>query len=159
MENKDKEIVRFTEGNKKVRGNSSDLSFALMGIFKDHIGKDNAILKDDLFELLFNKPYDRTDFGDYLRWSIVGRTMNYLRKYSNCFIVSKQTNFMFSYYVLNSIEDANHYIKCRESTIKKMRTLEMKALEIVKNKLYELPFDLGFKQELLEHKNKEDDNK
>lgn len=112
------------------------ISAKIMDAMQQHIGREKAISKSQLFAELFNKKYRGGDLADYFRWMCVRKVMHILRLKSHCFIASDYDQGEPIFFVLKSQSDANVYIDQAENAIHRIRALERRAQRAVDEQWY-----------------------
>lgn len=109
----------------KISLTTGNIAEKLLHIMKSHIGYENAISRKALFHKVFGKAENEDSLEDWLRWEFVKKGMHHCRVRTRCFISSCRTDdFVFKYFVVNSVYDAEHYIKTLDNCIKKMRFMQ-----------------------------------
>ena len=84
-------------------------------IFRDHVGRDNAISKNKLYKKVFSKTFNNS-LEDFMRYEFLRRALHYCRLRTNCFIVSEWKGNDYFFYVLKNKEEMEHFQhKCREA--------------------------------------------
>lgn len=124
----------------KISLTTGNIADKLLKIMKAHIGFENSITRKALFYKLFLKSEDEDSLEDWLRWEFVKKAMHLCRVRTKCFISScRDDNFIFRYFVVNSEEDTEHYIKMLENNIRKMRTMQQRCRKAGREKWGSLP--------------------
>lgn len=109
----------------------------ILRLFKNHIGLENGITRGKIFVKLFGDIESYSEAEAWFMWRQVYRCMNYLRKNSYCFIVvALDERSRWKYYVVTSKEDAKFYKKILKNNIKKLRWLNARCNQAVKEKFY-----------------------
>lgn len=120
-------------GEKKRRLTTQNLALAMLPILESHIGQENAISKAALFKQVFGKKYDDTNLADYMRWEFMRKAMHLLRQRSNCFVAGgyNEQSQQYEYFVLKSHEDAMVYNGILNNSIKRMVSMQKRAVKSV----------------------------
>lgn len=108
----------------------------LIELFKKHIGMDNEINQRTIFVHIFGDPNKYTYLQIYWLWDQLKKDMNWLRRTSNCFIVSRSTDYGWRYYLPKNTEDIKPYIKRLSSIKKKCDYMMKRASKAVSKKFY-----------------------
>ena len=74
------------------------------------VGYDNKIIREGLFMRVYLREYNHDFFSDRKDWKRIIDAMRYLRKNSNCFIVSHQEGRYFYYYVPTKKKEIQQYV-------------------------------------------------
>jgi hypothetical protein len=114
-----------------------NIAYKMLGIFANHVGKENAITRAKLFRVVFNRPEKESLSGE-LRWEFCRRAMHLLRVRTRCFIGSRFNGRTWEYFVLRSHSDADEYCSVLENNIRKMRAMQMRAKKAVDGKWHEV---------------------
>lgn len=120
-------VLSPAELHKMKRLTVKNIGLNLMNIFADHIGGSEAINKSKLFKLLFGH-FDSGGLADELRWVYAKKGMHFLRQRTKCFIASECRGNKWFYFVIKTKGDARAYIDVLENNIKRMRTMQRKAV-------------------------------
>lgn len=116
----------------------SNIMFIIAEIMKKHKGIENAISGDELFKNVYltdRKP----DYVDDFRWDYIRKAMHRLRQRTKLFIANtRHENGSYYYFVPTNEEEAQHYINFLENSIKRMRSMQRKAMKSVYERWYEL---------------------
>lgn len=145
-----KQLITLNGFGTQQRGvTTRNIAEILIILFHSHIGQENAISKDALFEKIFMRDYNQTEIKDWLRWEFVKKAMHFCRVYTNCFIGFKRDGAEYSFFVLKSEEDAQHYIKTLDNSIRKMRFMQNKARKYVEKEEYKKGWKIDAKVKLL----------
>jgi len=130
---------RMTIGT-KITLTTSSIAEKLIDIMKSHIGLKNAVSKRALFYKLFHKSEDEDSLEDWLRWEFVKKGMHLCRVRTKCFISGyRDDGYNYRYFVVNSEEDAQHYIKMLENNIRRMKIMQKRCLKAGVEKWGSLP--------------------
>lgn len=122
-----------------------NIALKVLPIFKNHIGRDNAITRGQLFKRLF-KRNELDTLEDWLRFEFVKKAMHLCRQRTKCFIGSRHEHGVWNYFVVNSERDAQYYVDILNKNIKRMRVMQQRAVKAGREKW-------GEKDWILEDKN------
>lgn len=133
-----------TKGKKQLSGKEArelttiNLADALLDILTEHIGVNNAVTKEELFMLLFNKKFNDDDLRDYVRWDFVKKAMHKLRQKTKCFVVSTfdKVEQTWLFFVIKNKSDAQIYVDRLDNCIKRMRAMQKRAKKAAKEEWY-----------------------
>jgi hypothetical protein len=117
---------------------TANLAGKLLNILRYHIGFENAITKADLFKEVFKK-VDDDSLEDWIRWEFLKKAMHLLRVRSKCFVAGTNDNRTWKYFVVQTVDDANHYIAVLDNNIRKMRIMQKRALQAANEEWWRLP--------------------
>jgi hypothetical protein len=117
-----------------------NIAYKMTKIFKDHIGRDNAVSHHVLFRRVFGKS-DTGHLADELRWFYAKQAMHFLRQRTKCFIGSKYENGTWKYFVIKDFDDAKHYVDILDNNIKRMRAMQHKAVKAARDQWYKLDWE------------------
>ena len=112
------------------------ISWALMDIFSEHKGEENAISQQELFRKVYRRKIIQSDLGDYARWEYIRRALHYLRRKSNCFVISKRTSNDYVFFVPTKLAEANLYVTALDNSINKMKLSQIRARKSITQKWY-----------------------
>ena len=107
-------------------------------IMMAHVGRDNAISGDELFEMLVGRPKDDYDtasvkeatmryLADEILWRMIKTAMLRLRQNNRCWITNMQVGAVFKYFVVEDDVDVEYYINRLNKNIDRMRAMQRKA--------------------------------
>lgn len=123
------ELQKLTIGN---------ICIAMMQLMRNHIGYNHRISKEALFRKLFKRsPNDNLE--DWLRWEFTKKAMHMLRQRTKCFVGSAKDEGGYSYFVVETFDDAQYYIRILENNIKRMRAMQKRAMQAAGEKWSRLP--------------------
>jgi hypothetical protein len=105
---------------------TNNIANLMMTIMKSHVGRDEAISREDLFQTIFKRPEKQT-LEDWVRWEFVKKAMHLCRQRTRCFIASEQTDRNWYYFVVKDANDADKYTKVLEKNITRMRAMQERA--------------------------------
>ena len=90
--------------------------------------------------------------ADEYRWEYVKKGMHFLRQRTKCFIASRYNPHTqeWYYFVVKSMTDAQHYIDTLNRNIKRMRSMQTRAVQAVEKKWYSENWLTFAEQRLLE---------
>lgn len=121
------------EGKQQRKLATKTIAFELMKIMKKHIGNDAEISQKNLFKKLFKT--EMTDnLTDWFKWEFTKKAMNYCRKNTYCFIVSRNNGKEWYYFVVENNEDAEYYCDLLNKNINSMKTMMNKVKRAAKDK-------------------------
>jgi len=116
----------------------NNLMYVVAKIMEKHIGLDNAIDGDVLFEQVYGRPR-KPDYVDDFRWDYVRKAMHKLRQKTKLFIANTRSEYgNHIYFVPTSEDEAQYYVDRLENSIKSMRLMQKKARKSVNEKWYKL---------------------
>ena len=141
-----KELISYTNisGKEQRKLTTTKIAYELLLIFKNHIGRNNGITRDKLFKKLFKEDYDDNNLKHYIYWDFVKKAMNLLRKKSNCFIISKQSNNQYKYFVVKTVSDSDIYVKHTDNIVKRINTMQKKCIQAGIESWYKQPWELHY---------------
>lgn len=119
------------EYNLKHKMNMSKLGISkkLLEVMKEHIGKDNAINKSQLFEKLYNIEENENNLNHWFIWDLTKKAMHYVRKTTKCFIAMRRTNgAQYEFFVVEDRNDAKEYVDVINKNIKQMKSMITRAI-------------------------------
>jgi hypothetical protein len=99
----------------------------LGSILPHHIGRKNAISRDELFKKIFHRYPSDKSLADYVRYDFLKRAMHFLRQQTHCFVISHQMLGSYYFYVIDSQDDVDVYVNRLEQSIKQMRKMQRRA--------------------------------
>lgn len=115
-----------------------NIMYVVATVMKNHKGLDNAISSDDLFKKVYLSER-KLDYVDDFRWDYIRKAMHRLRQKTKLFIANtKNESGTYSYFVPTNEEEAQYYIDRLENNIKRMRTMQRKALKSVYEEWHKL---------------------
>lgn len=136
-----------------VPNNLNELNTRLKEIMLDHIGVENEITKMELFKKLFGKPTKYNEMQLWFLWHKVQSQMHWLRKTSNCFIVSRKlVDGVFSYFVMKDGKDLQFYKDALNNNIKKMHSMMKRGEKLVEEEAYK-EYQSDMKKQMIEVSN------
>ena len=97
----DDRVFVFSKGELKAK---------LYAYMRKHIGRHRAVSQKQLFTVLFGNPDNYNNLELFYLWQLAKRMMNYMRKSTQMFIVSRKTDKGWRYYVVRDGKDAKPYI-------------------------------------------------
>lgn len=112
------------------------VSWILMEIFSSHKGEQNAITQHELFRKVYQRKLVTTDVGDFARWEYIRRSLHYLRRKSNCFVISKRTGSDYVFFVPTTRRESQIYINQIENSVTAMRSSQSRCERSVREKWY-----------------------
>lgn len=132
-------------GLEKRRLTVNNIAETLLLTFRNHVGRSDAISRAKLYKHLFKRPYNDT-LADFVRWDFVGKALHILRQRSNCFITCELRGTEFYYFVVSTDQEAEIYVNRLENSIKKMRSMQKRAVRSVEERWYEQQWQLPGKR-------------
>jgi hypothetical protein len=106
----------------------------LLKIFKNHIGKENAINPVELFEQIYNvNPFIIDIYKREYWYNILKAVIRQLKKENSCFVVITQHQL----YVLHTEEELLAYRKKSDNHIKNIEDDKIRATEWIENKKWQ----------------------
>ena len=135
-------ITKITRLPHNVASNLTvrNVARVVMTIMRSHIGEENALTGNELFKKVFGKKRQTMasmeSLVDELRWSYLKRAMHYLRKNTKCFIIGKEDEGNWEYFVVSTQYEADYYINILQNNIKRMKYMQKKVRKAVKEKWY-----------------------
>ncbi len=131
---------------KKIPETLQELTERIREVMVNCIGRDKEITKGQLFATLFDSPSLYTEIQEWWLWDKVKKSMNWLRRTSNCFIVSRQVvKGVWSYFVVKDSVDLGYYKANIHNNIRKMYSMIDRGEKLVREKAYK-----KFKEEMEE---------
>ena len=136
--NKKKKKILFLDFNcierdeviKKIK----EIKEKLLKIFKNHIGKENAINPVELFEQIYNvNPFIIDIYKREYWYNILKAVIRQLKKENSCFVIITQ----YQLYVLHTEEELLAYRKKSDNHIKNIEDDKTRATEWIKNKKWQ----------------------
>ena len=116
----------------------NNIMYVVAKIMEKHIGLDKGIAGDELFFEVYNRER-KPDYVDDFRWDYVRKAMHKLRQRTKLFIANTRLpSGDFIYFVPSTEEEAEYYIQRLENNIKRMRSMQRKAMKSVREKWYNL---------------------
>jgi len=100
-----------------------ELCAKLKTIFKKHIGRENPITKQTLYTRVFGSPENYDAYELWYNWMKMRTAMNWLRRTTKYFIVSKpseQYQTIWEYFIVVDDTDADTYRNLLTGTRKKI---------------------------------------
>lgn len=118
------------ESNQERRS-EDDIKQKIISLFRNHIGKENAITPYELFYSVYGiNPQLISIFEREFFWNVIKRISRELRKSETCFIVNKGNKL----FVLKSEEELESYKKSIDRHVEDLKNVKIKAIRWVKNK-------------------------
>lgn len=128
-----KKKLKKKEKKEIVILSSRELSDKIRIIMKNYIGRKNTISQSDLFNRLFGNPSNYSDIQVWFLLERLKRAMNWLRRTSYCFVISRRAKGnIYVYFVVKDYEDADIYVKHLTLVKKRITFMQgrcMKAVE------------------------------
>jgi len=129
-----KEIVKkiLDEYNLKHKMEISkiDISQKLLVVMKNHIGKANAVSRNDLFKKLYNVEEDTNNLEHWFIWNQTKKAMHNIRKTTKCFISMRRTSGAnFEFFVVEDRNDAKEYVDVINKNIHQMKSMIGRAIK------------------------------
>ena len=115
----------------------NNIMYTLAVIMKNHIGKDNSILGEKLFSVVYGHTR-KPDYVDDFRWDYIRKAMHRLRQRTKLFIAHVQDKGKFYYYVPIDEQECQSYITLLDNNIKSMKKMQLKIVRSVNEKWYAL---------------------
>lgn len=116
---------------------SQDRRNKLKKLFKKCIGEGRAITKLQLFKSLYGDPENYSDLQIFYLWDLIKKDMNYLRRTTNYFIVSKKNNVgSWSFFIVTDWYEANYYINIMRRNIKRSKYMIKRCNKAVRERFY-----------------------
>lgn len=123
---------------RKIPETLNELTNEVREIMVEHIGVDKEITKGELFKALFGKPNQYNEMQEWYLWDKAKKSMNWLRRTSNCFIASRQTvPKVWAYFVIKTNTDLQFYKNTLNNNIHKMYGMMRRGEKIVRLKAYQ----------------------
>jgi len=100
-----------------------------------HVGSENEISRGKLFKKVFKKNEETRGvkaLADWVRWEMIKKSTHYCRRYTKCFIASRQFGGVWYYFVVKTRSDAQEYCMVLDKSIKSMRSMQNRALNAAK---------------------------
>lgn len=114
-----------------------NVAISLMHLMRNHIGRDKAVTRNDMFGHVFGKELDSKSIEDWLRWKYIRDAMHYLRQKSTCFIVSESDSNRGSiYYVVKYESEAVSFSNRVQGIIIELDKTQKRAFDAVLGKWY-----------------------
>lgn len=100
-----------------------ELQQKLYNFMKRHIGARKSVTKKQIFVVLFGEVEQYTNLEVFYLWQYAKRIMNWMRRTTKMFIVSKRNDkfipAQWRYYVVKTQKDAKPYIELMKNLKKK----------------------------------------
>lgn len=116
--------------------NNTELRQQVVGVMKEHLGKENAITQQDLFKKIYGNPEHFSDLELLGKWMAIRQSLHYLRKNSYCFVVSQHNNGTMEFFVIKDKADADVYKVQIVNQIEKAMAMVKKAYIAADKKYY-----------------------
>ena len=135
----------------------TNISYLVAKLMKSHIGQENAIPMEELFQKIYLRER-KPDYVDDFRWDYVRKAMHKLRQSSKLFIIAFKTQSKnYSYFVPTTKDEADIYVDALENNIKRQRAMQLKVMKSVNEGWYKLDWieeskTLSEYKEMLEEK-------
>lgn len=136
--------------NDKHKITTHTIAKIVLPIFNSHIGATNSITKKELFKKIYKKPLENNNLADWVRWEYLRKAMHHLRLKSNCFIVGIRGQYDYEFFIPRTEAEAQLYIKHLNNNIMKMRQLQARAIQSVRQEWYKQEFNLKTKKKALQ---------
>ena len=106
---------------------------SMIDIFKKCIGEENGISAHDLFVKYYGEaPSEFSQMEIFWKWNVLHAKMNYLRRKSFLFIVSKNNK----YFIVTSSKEASQYISRLENTKNKIDFMIKRCEKAIDEEFY-----------------------
>jgi len=108
-------------------------------IFKKHISRENPITRGRLYKGVFGKPELYDAYELWYNWNRIKQAMNWMRRTSKYFIVSrpnKRFNSVWEYFIVVDEIDAETYKKLLRNTRKKINYMLKRVDEAVQKSFW-----------------------
>ena len=116
----------------------NNIMYVVAKIMSGHKGLDKSISSDDLFKEVYGSDR-KPDYVDDFRWDYIRKAMHKLRQRTKLFIASnRRTSGDFEYFVPITPGEAQIYIDGIENNIRRMRSMQRKAMKSVIDEWYKL---------------------
>lgn len=137
-------IKSFLDSEGEIQYATRFVTERLLQVMKSHIGRENAVTREDLLKKLFRiNYYDISELHRFFLLNIMNTAMHRLRKNTKCFITSKRNEGTTLFFVVKSDEDANCYSDFATRQIRSLRQMERRAYTAVREKWYKDEWALG----------------
>lgn len=124
--------MKQVQVQKQVQKKKSGIK-VLLEIFKEHIGEENGISIRNLFKEYYGiLPENISEFEVWYKFICLQRMLNYLRRKTYAFVVSKGDK----YFVVTSHEEASEYVMRLNNTIKKIEYMLKRCDEAIDKEFY-----------------------
>jgi hypothetical protein len=120
---------------KKIQATKKAVAKRLAIIMRKHIGYQNAVKRDKLFEYVYGiNPMDINELQEIALWAILKSALHYLRQRTKCFITNKRTKggSTIEYFVVKDNSDAQCYTDIVNKITTQMRQMEKRAYKAVR---------------------------
>ncbi len=115
-----------------------ELSESIMQIMKRHIGRNSPISQKDLFKRLFGNPNNYSDLQVWFILERIRKAMNWLRRTSHCFVITRRTKYnIYVYFVVKDYDDAAIYIDHLSKVKKRINFMQHRCLKAIEEKFWE----------------------
>jgi hypothetical protein len=136
---KSRQVLKTEQREEKPILSREDIVEKMKKIFRNHIGRDNAITKAKLFKLVFGEPSLYDPYELWFQWDRMRKAMNWLRRTTKYFVVSKiddEHPSIWLYFVVKDDIDAEYYKNMLTNTKKKINYMMARCDKAVEEKFY-----------------------
>lgn len=114
-----------------------ELSQKILQIMRKYIGRNNLISQTEMFKRLFGSPSNYSDLQIWFMLDRMRKAMNWLRKTSYCFVVTKRTQHnTYSYFVVRDYNDAEIYVNHLEKVKGRINFMQKRCLKAVEEQFW-----------------------
>lgn len=132
-----RKLLKEKEKQEIVILSSRELSHKIKLIMRSHIGRTKPISQSDLFRRLFGNPSNYSDLQVWFLIERLKRAMNWLRRTSYCFVISKRAKHnIYVYFVVKDYEDADIYVSHLNLVKKRINFMQNRCMKAVEKKFW-----------------------
>ena len=114
-----------------------DRQMMLKKLFKKCIGEGRDITKLELFKALYGNPNNYNELQIFFLWDLIKKDMNWLRRTTNYFIVSKKNDVgSWSFFIVTDWHEADYYINIMNRNIRRSKYMINRCHKAVREKFY-----------------------
>lgn len=129
---------------------STLLAERIMVLFKDHVGHNKGIERNELFKYLYGEKYKKTisvnnvtirNYEHLYKADLMRKALHHLRVFSTCFVTSlRNDSGETEYAVVSNAEEAELYCGRLSKNIKRLNEMKKRARQSVREGWYKKPF-------------------
>lgn len=105
-------------------------------LLSKHIGNRKAISRTKIFKHFFGDPEEYNAFQQSYLWKRLSQTISYIRRKTNCFVISQQTKNDYYFFVVKTKQEAKLYHKKADTDIKGRNRMKQRLTIAVRDNWY-----------------------
>lgn len=121
------EKLKFLKGQVT---NPKNVAKLLLVIFKKHIGIENEITREELFKKVYETDFEY-NYENFYKYDVILKAMHFLRRYTNCFIASRNIQSTYSFFVISSESELQMYSSKIKRAVRALNNMNRRATKAV----------------------------